>query len=73
MLPSWVVDYVAAAPGGAQPSYTLGYSARDNDQYQAWDAISRDRERFSRWLAGEIYGETGALAGAGGAEGGCEA
>jgi len=73
VLPSWVVDYVAAAPGGAQPSYALGYSARDNDYYQAWDAISRDRERFSRWLADEVYGETGSLAGAGAAEGGCGA
>jgi len=73
VLPSWVVDYVAAAPGGAQPSYALGYSARDNDYYQAWDAISRDRERFSRWLADEVDGETGSLAGAGAAEGGCGA
>ena len=46
VLPSWVVDYVAHAPGGAHPSYALGYSARDNDYYLAWDAISRDRERF---------------------------
>ncbi len=65
MLPSWVVDYVAAAPGGSHPSYALGYSARDNDYYQAWDAISRDRERFSRWLAEEVYGEAGSLAGPG--------
>ena len=64
---------MAAAPGGAQPSYALGYSARDNDYYQAWDAISRDRERFSRWLADEVDGETGSLAGAGAAEGGCGA
>ena len=43
--------YVAVAPGGAQPSYALGYSVRDNDFYLAWDAISRDREPFSRWMA----------------------
>jgi glutaconate CoA-transferase subunit A len=30
----------------------LGYSDRDNDYYQAWDAISRDRAAFSDWLAG---------------------
>src|SRR6202034_1404146 len=47
VLPAWVVSYVAAAPGGSHPSYALGYSARDNDYYQAWDVISRDRERFS--------------------------
>src|SRR5215471_14847609 len=26
VLPSWTVDYVAHAPGGAHPSYALGYS-----------------------------------------------
>ena len=50
VLPSWTVGYVAAAPGGAHPSYALGYTARDNDFYIAWDAISRDRDTFSRWL-----------------------
>ena len=50
VLPSWTVGYVAAAPGGAHPSYALGYSSRDNDFYIAWDAISKDRDTFSRWL-----------------------
>jgi len=69
VLPSWVVSYVAEVPGGAHPSYALGYSTRDNDFYQAWDAISRDRERFGRWLAEEVFGSgAGSLAGA--AEGG---
>ena len=62
VLPAWVVSYVAAAPGGSHPSYALGYSARDNDFYQAWDVISRDRDRFSRWLAEEVHGEAGSLA-----------
>jgi glutaconate CoA-transferase subunit A len=58
-------------PGGAHPSYALGYSARDNDYYQAWDVISRDRERFGQWLAEEVFGSgAGSLAGAGAAEGG---
>ena len=56
VLPSWTVSYVALVPGGAHPSYALGYSARDNDAYQAWDAIARDRERFQQWLDTEIYG-----------------
>ena len=64
VLPSWVVDYVAAAPGGAQPSYALDYSARDNDQYQAWDAISRDRETFTAWLEAEVFGSAADRAGA---------
>ena len=74
VLPSWTVDYVAEAPGGAHPSYALGYSARDNDFYVAWDEISRDRERFLRWLDSDVFGVTpGSLAGAGSAEGGCGA
>jgi glutaconate CoA-transferase subunit A len=56
VLPSWTVDYIAHVPGGAHPSYALGYSQRDNDYYVAWDAISRDRERFRRWLAAEVLG-----------------
>ena len=50
VLPGWTVSYVAHAPGGAHPSYALGYSVRDNDYYVAWDAISRDRDAFARWL-----------------------
>jgi glutaconate CoA-transferase subunit A len=48
------VNYVAAAPGGAHPSYALDYSARDNDFYVAWDVISRDREAFTAWLEREV-------------------
>jgi glutaconate CoA-transferase subunit A len=55
VLPAWTVSYVALAPGGAHPSYALDYSVRDNDYYIAWDAISRDREAFTRWLESEVY------------------
>jgi len=65
VLPSWTVSYVAPAPGGAHPSYALGYSARDNDFYLAWDEISRDRERFGAWLDEHVY--DAAVAGRGGA------
>jgi len=66
VLPSWTVDYVAHVPGGAHPSYALGYSQRDNDYYVAWDAISRDRERFLSWLKTDASGGPAAagLAGA---------
>jgi glutaconate CoA-transferase subunit A len=37
-------------PGGAHPSYAHGYYARDNAFYVAWDAISRDRDSFQRWI-----------------------
>ncbi len=56
VLPSWTVGYVALAPGGAHPSYALGYSSRDNDFYIAWDAISKDRDMFGRWLDEHVYG-----------------
>jgi glutaconate CoA-transferase, subunit A len=54
VLPAWVVDYVAEVPGGSHPSYALGFTARDNDYYLAWDEISRDRDRFSQWLADQV-------------------
>ncbi len=52
VLPGWAVTRVAHVPGGAHPSYAMGYSDRDNDHYQAWDTISRDRDAFTAWLAG---------------------
>jgi glutaconate CoA-transferase, subunit A len=55
VLPSWTVDYVALAPDGAHPSYALGFSARDNEFYLAWDEISRDRDRFTAWLDEHVY------------------
>lgn len=51
VLPGRVVTCVAEVPRGAHPSYAHGYYERDNDYYQAWDAISRDRTAFTRWLA----------------------
>jgi glutaconate CoA-transferase subunit A len=50
VLPSWSVTAVAEVPFGARPSYAAGYYERDNDAYLAWDAISRDREEFGKWL-----------------------
>jgi glutaconate CoA-transferase subunit A len=50
VLPSWIVDAVALAPGGAHPSYAHGYYDRDNDFYVGWDAISRDRNTFKAWM-----------------------
>jgi glutaconate CoA-transferase subunit A len=50
VLPRWVVTRVAEVPGGAKPSYAQDYYDRDNDAYRAWDAVSRDAERFTEWL-----------------------
>lgn len=56
VLPHWVVSAVACVPGGAYPSYTQGYYARDNAFYLAWDGISRDRERFTAWMERHVLG-----------------
>lgn len=50
VLPSWTVDAIAHVPEGSHPSYSMGYTTRDNAFYTAWDGISRDRERFSAWI-----------------------
>jgi len=50
VVPGWVVDAVAEVPGGAHPSYALGYYDRDNAFYRTWDEISRERERFCEWM-----------------------
>lgn len=50
VIPGWVVDCVAEAPGGSWPSYSLGLTERDNRFYREWDQISRDRDRFRAWM-----------------------
>jgi glutaconate CoA-transferase subunit A len=50
VIPGWVIDFVAEAPGGSKPSYALGVTERDNDFYKEWDVISRDREQFQTWM-----------------------
>jgi glutaconate CoA-transferase, subunit A len=56
VLPSWVVDAVCLAPGGAHPSYVHGYYDRDNDFYVRWDSISRDRDAFREWMERHVLG-----------------
>jgi glutaconate CoA-transferase subunit A len=60
VLPSWTLDAVALAPGGARPSYAHGYYDRDNAFYTAWDAIARDRERFTEWIDANVKHPAGA-------------
>lgn len=50
IVPHWAITAVSHVPNGAQPSYTLGYTSRDNDFYREWDVISRSREEFGQWL-----------------------
>jgi glutaconate CoA-transferase subunit A len=54
ILPHWTITAIAVVPGGAFPSYAYGYYDRDNAFYLAWDAISRDRERFGAWLTEHV-------------------
>jgi glutaconate CoA-transferase, subunit A len=62
VLPSWVIDAVAVAPGGAHPSYAHGYYERDNEFYVAWDTIARDRDVFLAWMQRHVL-DTADIAG----------
>ncbi len=54
VIPGWVIDAVALAPGGSRPSYTHGFTERDNDFYREWDAVSRDRDGFREWMEAHV-------------------
>lgn len=55
VLPSWTVSCVVHVPGGCYPSYAAGYSERDNDYYEAWNDLSRDRTDFDDWLQRHVF------------------
>jgi len=57
VIPGWVIDAVAQAPGGSQPSYSLGITDRDNQFYRFWDKLSRDREEFQAWMREHVLNE----------------
>jgi len=64
VLPSWTIDAIAEAPGGARPSYAHGYYRRDNAFYTAWDGIARERETFQVWMREHVLkGDTASRAG----------
>lgn len=56
VLPAWVIDAVCLAPGGAHPSFAIGYSERDNGFYRQWDAIGKDRDAFTAWIDRYVLG-----------------
>jgi glutaconate CoA-transferase, subunit A len=56
VLPTWVVTAVCHVPGGAHPSFAMGFSDRDNRFYKDWDAISKDRDSFTAWIDANIHG-----------------
>ena len=55
IIPSILVSAVCVVPGGATPSYALGYYGRDNSKYIEWADTSKDRAAFENWLHAEIY------------------
>ena len=58
VLPAATITTVCEVPGGAHPSYSLGYDGRDNRFYARWDEISRDRDRFNAWIDRHVRGTT---------------
>jgi glutaconate CoA-transferase subunit A len=56
VLPAWVLDAVCEVPGGAHPSFAIGYSDRDNEFYRSWDEIARDRPSFTAWIETHVRG-----------------
>ena len=56
VLPSVAVDAISVEPRGAFPSYADGYYERDNAFYEAWDPISRDRDKFRGWMERHVLG-----------------
>jgi glutaconate CoA-transferase subunit A len=60
IIPSNLIDAISVVPNGAWPSYASDFYARDNNQYIAWDDISKERENFTNWLDTEIYSKSAA-------------
>lgn len=56
VLPSWTVTAIAPVPAGSHPSYSMGYTTRDNAFYTQWDRVSRDRETFREWIEAYVLG-----------------
>ena len=56
VLPHWLLSAVSIVPGGAHPSYAAGCYERDNRFYLQWDAISRERSGFERWMREHVLG-----------------
>jgi glutaconate CoA-transferase subunit A len=57
VIPGWVIDAVALAPGGSRPSYSLDITERDNDFYKYWDQVSRGRDDFTQWMNSNVFSE----------------
>jgi glutaconate CoA-transferase, subunit A len=60
IIPSNLIDAISVVPNGAWPSYASDFYERDNNQYIAWDDVSKERDRFTEWLNSEIYSKSSA-------------
>jgi glutaconate CoA-transferase subunit A len=60
IIPGWMIEAVAEAPGGSLPSYSHGITERDNDFYRHWDRVSRDRDDFMAWMNEHVLGHVAA-------------
>lgn len=58
IVPHWAITSIAVVPGGAHPSYTHTYYARDNAAYLEWDKISADRDLFAQWMDANVLKAT---------------
>jgi len=56
IIPGFIVNAVVHEPWGAHPSYAQGFYDRDNEFYVAWEDVSRDESRLSRYLDEEVFG-----------------
>lgn len=50
IIPGLAIDAVVACPGSTHPSFSQGYTDRDNHFYRAWSEISADPARLRQWL-----------------------
>lgn len=58
IVPHWAITSISVVPGGAHPSYTHTYYARDNAAYLEWDKISADRDLFAQWMETNVLKAT---------------
>ena len=54
VLPSWVIDAVCEVPGGAHPSFAMGYSRARQRLLPGVGRHRRSRERFPDWIDANV-------------------
>jgi glutaconate CoA-transferase, subunit A len=51
VIPGYRVAAVCVVPGGARPSYAMGYYGRDDAAYRTYDQVARDPAALAAYLA----------------------